>query len=82
MRDALGQRDVADITNTFYSTMVPAHGVRIYVMQGERIEQERYEAENRWLEQYSAIAEGDFAGVQYAGNLSCGSKVAIWATAS
>ena len=75
VRDALGQRDVADITNTFYSTMVPAHGVRIYVMQGERIEQERYEAENAWLEQYSAIAEGDFARVQYAGNLSCGSKV-------
>lgn len=57
LRDATRQEDADhSIVNGRLTVEVPAHGTAFYIAQGEkRIEQTRYEAEDAWLEKYSAI---------------------------
>ncbi|MEG2179317.1 MAG: alpha-galactosidase [Bacteroidales bacterium] len=57
LRDAARQEDANNsIVNGRLTVEVPAHGSAFYIAQGEkRIEQTRYEAEDAWLEKYSAI---------------------------
>lgn len=75
VRDLYERTDKEDITNGTMTIELPAHGTRIYKLEAEkRLEQSVYEAENAWLEKYSAVDGGDFARVQ-SGNYSGGGKV-------
>lgn len=64
IRDLYTHQNQPDVTDSRFTVSVPAHGCRIYRMEAvSRLEQIRYEAENAWLERYSAIQGGDFARV-------------------
>ncbi len=75
MRDLYARKALADVTGDRLTVTVPAHGARLFALRGKRLEQRRYEAENAWLEKYSAIADGQFARVTPGTGLSCGHKV-------
>lgn len=76
IRDLYTHSNLTQITNSQFSVDVPAHGTRIYRMEAEeRLEQCRYEAENAWLDKYSAIEGGNFARVISDGNSSSGAYV-------
>lgn len=76
IRDLYEHSDLSQVTNSQFSVTVPAHGTRIYRMEAEeRLEQSRYEAENAWLDKYSAIESGNFARVIYDTNSSSGAYV-------
>lgn len=76
VRDLYAHSDLPQVTDSHFSVDVPAHGTRIYRMEAEeRLEQSRYEAENAWLDKYSAIESGDFARVISDGNCSSGAYV-------
>lgn len=76
VRDLYAHANLPQVTDSRFSVEVPAHGTRIYRMEAEeRLEQSRYEAENAWLEQYSAIEPGDFVRVISDANSSSGAYV-------
>lgn len=76
LRDLFEKSDIGVLSCGTYTVEVPAHGTLIYRMEAdERTEQLRYEAENAWLEKYSAMDSGDFARVQFDNALSSGAKV-------
>ncbi|CCY14960.1 melibiase [Prevotella sp. CAG:755] len=75
IRDLYKRETLSPLTDDSLTVCVPPHGTRIYILTGKPVEPSRYEAENAWLEQYSAITDGKFARIQYAKNLSCGCKV-------
>lgn len=76
VRDLYTHTDLPRVTDSRFSVEVPAHGTRIYRMEAEeRLEQSRYEAENAWLDKYSAIEAGDFARVISDANCSSGAYV-------
>ena len=55
MRDLFGQKDLGRFANS-YIVDVPAHGCRIYRLQGQkRLEQIRYEAETAYISDYQEI---------------------------
>ncbi len=56
LRDVAKQQDAGIITDGRLTVEVPARGSAFYIAEGKkRIEQNRYEAEDAWLEGYSAI---------------------------
>lgn len=61
IRDVFAKSDIGIVDATKgYEVRVPAHGTLLYVLSGtHRIDQKRYEAENAWLQNASAIAGGD-----------------------
>lgn len=76
MRDLFEHQNLSPVTDGIIKVTVPAHGTRIYRLEAaKRREQVRYEAENAWLEKYSAIRTEDFARVVYDKNMSCGAYV-------
>ncbi|MEG1644160.1 MAG: hypothetical protein RR293_08470, partial [Bacteroidales bacterium] len=76
MRDMFERRDIGEINTDSYDVNIPAHGTRIYLLEGaERTEQVRYEAENAWLDKYTNIKSGNFARAQFDNTLSSGAKV-------
>lgn len=76
IRDLYEHTDLVSVEDSYFSIDVPAHGTRIYRMEAEeRLEQRRFEAENAWLDKYSAIASGNFARVMYNENFSSGAYV-------
>lgn len=56
LRDAAARKDLGVLKSGTLNVEVPAHGSAFYIAQGKkRLEQRRYEAEDAWLEKYSAI---------------------------
>lgn len=60
VRNLVTRQDITDHTDEEMTTDVPAHGVRIFKLTGQRrLEPQRYEGENAWLESYQDLKKSD-----------------------
>lgn len=65
VRDASGRRDLSPVADSL-SAVIPAHGTRVYLVDGERrLMRERYEAEHAYLTAYQELYNPQAVGTAY-----------------
>jgi hypothetical protein len=68
VRDLWTHTDLGEFT-AYYETSVPAHGTAMLRVEGNyAIDKTRYQGEDAFINDFSAISSGDFARVEAAGN--------------